>query len=84
MSALIRNEGQSDNLHDPELAPFLANLLSKPKGRPAPVCFGEVQDRQRRVLAMTLCGIGKELVCNVQQPSNRPEEIEMAHHEDQL
>ena len=84
MSALIRNEGQSDNLHDPDLAAFQTNGVSKPKGRPATVCFGEVQDRQRRVLPMTLWGIGKELVCNVQQPSSRPEEVQTAHHRDQL
>jgi hypothetical protein len=63
MSALLRNEGWSDGLRDPGLAPFLANLLSKPKDTPATVCFGEVQDRERRVLVMTSCGIGEELVC---------------------
>jgi hypothetical protein len=65
MSALSRNEGLSDVLRVPGLAPSLANRVSKPKGTPAPVRFGEVQDRQRRVLGMTLSGIGKELVCIV-------------------
>jgi hypothetical protein len=58
MSALIRSKGQSDDLRDPGLAAFQMSRISKPKGTPVTVCFGEVQDRQRRVLAMTWRGIG--------------------------